>query len=197
MAKMRSRGWSASVALVALALVGCGREPESSLGTSQGALVTPSAEFSLDREVEALETELAEVPLEERFALRAERLQAAEDAARRRSLDDGADLMATLAAIRERIAEAPEAQEEFAAAERARVGRNESFVVTDEDRANDEQVRRELRLDAFLAERARTIAAARREDIAAAARHVDPPEFAVDISALQESFSDTEVRHGE
>lgn len=152
----------------------CGREPSS--GTA--ALVegpTPAADFSVDRAVQELNEELAGVPLEERFALRGERIGEAEAAARRASLDEGGDVTATLLAIRERMADAPEVAEEYAAAERARVDRNESFPVTEEDRANARLLDERLGIAAMLYERAATVRAARREDIERAAAHVDTP----------------------
>jgi hypothetical protein len=173
-------GAAASVVL----LGGCGRKV--SIGTGPAALeATPAVEFSLDREVEAVETELTEVPLEERFAIRTERVREAEEAARRRSVDEGGDVMAALLAIRDRMAETPEAHAEFAAAERARVARNEGFPVTEEDRAHGRELDRILGLSADLEARAARVREARREDIESAARHVDPPEYAVDLEALQ------------
>lgn len=167
--------------------------------------MTPSAELALDREVDALESELAEIPLEERFAIRTERVQEAEEAARRRSVDEGGDQMAALLSIRDRMVETPEAHAEFAAAERARVARNESFPVTEEDRAHARDLDRILGLSADLEARAARVREARREDIERAARHVDPPEYAVDLDELElEGVVDpatgrprTEVDHAE
>ncbi len=171
----------------ALLLGGCGSEGSVSVraGLEATPEATPAMEFSLDRDVEALETELADVPLEERFAIRTERVQEAEQAARRRSVDEGGDLMTALLAIRDRMAETPEAHAEFAAAERARVARNESFPVTEEDRAHARELDRILGLSTDLEARAARVREARREDIEAAARHVDPPEYAVDMESLE------------
>lgn len=182
--------------VTATALFGCGRAPEPV--AQQAALsaeaVTPAVSFSVDRAAESTRAELERLPLEERFEIRVLRVAEAEEAARRASIDQGGDVMVALAAIRDRISATPEAQAEYEAAEQARIHRNEGYRVTDQDRANFERNEREFGASRALAARAAQVREARREDIARAAAHVDPPESARAMPTIAD-LQQAGVRH--
>jgi hypothetical protein len=180
------------------ALFGCGRAPEpvaqQAALSAESERALPAASFSVDRAVESTRAELERLPMEERFEIRGLRVAEAEEAARRASVDEGGDVMRALEEIRTRMSETPEAAAEYAAAEQARIQRNEGYRVTDEDRANFARNERAYGVSRGLAARAAAVREARREDIAQAAAHVDPPESARAMPTMAD-LSGSEANH--